>query len=215
MAIQPQFYETLYLVRPDIKADDLTTIQDKVTKAINSGQGEISRDEKWAERDLAYPINDYTRGTYYIVEFKALPSVIANIEKHLAFHNVDVLRFMTVSIEEPSAKTADAPAPEAPKAPSKETTPPPSAPPSTPEASSPQTESATVKTPPEASVAPESAPAEESTPEPPAAAESAPAEETSTPPESASEEDTSDTSTSGFTAAPPLSSEEDEKEGDS
>ena len=216
MAIQPQFYETLYLVRPDIKADDLTTIQDKVTKAINSGQGEISRDEKWAERDLAYPINDYTRGTYYIVEFKALPSVIANIEKHLAFHNVDVLRFMTVSIEEPSAKTADAPAPEAPKAPPKEATPPPSAPPSTPEAtSSPQTESATVETPPEASAAPESAPAEESTPEPTAAAESAPAEETSTPPESASEEDTSDTSTSGFTAAPPLSSEEDEKEGDS
>ena len=194
MAIQPQFYETLYLVRPDIKADDLTTIQDKVTKAINSGQGEISRDEKWAERDLAYPINDYTRGTYYIVEFKALPSVI----------------------EEPSTKTADAPAPEAPKAPPKEATPPPSAPPSTPEAtSSPQTESATVETPPEASAAPESAPAEESTPEPTAAAESAPAEETSTPPESASEEDTSDTSTSGFTAAPPLSSEEDEKEGDS
>ena len=117
MAIQPQLYETLYLVRPNIKQDDLTTIQDKVTKAINSGQGEISRDEKWAERDLAYPINDYTRGTYYIVEFKAMPSVIANIEKHLAFHNVDVLRFMTVSVEEPSAKTADAPAAEAPKAP--------------------------------------------------------------------------------------------------
>ena len=115
MAIQPKFYETLYLVRPDINTDDLALIQEKVTKAINSGEGEISRDEKWAERDLAYPINDYTRGTYYIVEFKSLPSVIANIEKHLAFHNVDVLRFMTVNVEEPSAKAADAPAPATPK----------------------------------------------------------------------------------------------------
>lgn len=190
MAIQPKFYETLYLVRPDINSDDLTIIQDKVTKAINSGEGDITRNEKWAERDLAYPINDYTRGTYYIVEFKALPNVIANIEKHLAFHNVDVLRFMTVNIEEPSAKAADAPGTAAPKATPKETTP---AAPST----------------------PPSAPKAESTPEPPSAApapESKPAVDT--PPESTPEENTQETSSSsGFTAAPPLSSTEDKESG--
>jgi len=110
MAIKPKHYETLYLVRPDLSSEDLTTIQDKVTKAIKSGEGEITKDEKWAERDLAYPINDFTRGTYYIVEFKALPNVIASIEKHLAFHNTDVLRFMTINVEEPSANAAEAPA---------------------------------------------------------------------------------------------------------
>ncbi len=178
MAIQPKFYETLYLVRPDINTDDLAIIQEKVTKAINSGEGEISRDEKWAERDLAYPINDYTRGTYYIVEFKSLPSVIANIEKHLAFHNVDVLRFMTVNVEEPSAKAADAPAPAAPKATPKttpkESTPAPSTPPSAP-AASPQADSTPKETTPKAPSTPESAPVEEKTPEAP----STPEEDTS------------------------------------
>ena len=190
MAIQPKFYETLYLVRPDINTDDLAIIQEKVTKAINSGEGEISRDEKWAERDLAYPINDYTRGTYYIVEFKSLPSVIANIEKHLAFHNVDVLRFMTVNVEEPSAKAADAPAPTTPKTTPKESTRAPSTPPSAPESTPKETK-------PEAPSAPESAPVEKKTPEAP----------------SAPKEDTSATSSSsGFTAAPPLSTE-DKKSG--
>ena len=210
MAIQPNYYETLYLVRPDINSDDLTIIQDKVTKAINSGEGEITRDEKWAERDLAYPIDDYTRGTYYIVEFKALPNVIANIEKHLAFHNVDVLRFMTVSIEEPSAKAADAPAHAAPKATPKESTPAapsapaPSTPPSAPAAASPKAES----TPEAPSAAPADTPAKESAPAP----ESTP--KTETPPESAPEEDNSASdSSSGFTAAPPLSSTDDKESG--
>ena len=235
MAIQPQFYETLYLVRPDINSDDLTVIQEKVTKAINSG-GEIIRDEKWAERDLAYPINDYTRGTYYIVEFKSLPNVIANIEKHLAFHNVDVLRFITVSIEDPSAKAAEAPAPAAPKSTPKASTPAPRTTPSAP-AAKPQTASkpAAESTPeapsaapaskpaeestPEAPSAPESKPAAESTPEAPSAPESKPAEESTpeqnTPPESTPEEDTStSSSSSGFSAAPPLSTEDKESGGE-
>jgi ribosomal protein S6 len=244
MAIQPKFYETLYLVRPDINTDDLAIIQEKVTKAINSGEGEISRDEKWAERDLAYPINDYTRGTYYIVEFKSLPSVIANIEKHLAFHNVDVLRFMTVNVEEPSVKAADAPAPTTPKATPKESTPAPSTPPSAPAASpqaestpketkpeapsapestpketKPEAPSAPESTPketkPEAPSAPESAPVEEKTPEAPSAPESAPVEEKTPEAPSVPEEDTSATSSSsGFTAAPPLSTEDKESGGE-
>jgi small subunit ribosomal protein S6 len=246
MAIQPKFYETLYLVRPDINPDDLATIQEKVTKAINSGEGEISRDEKWAERDLTYPINDYTRGTYYIVDFKALPSVIANIEKHLAFHNVDVLRFMTVNVEEPSAKVADAPPPAAPKAPSKERTPARSTPPSAPAASpkadntpkeatleapsapvsapveekTPEAPSAPESTPveektPEAPSAPESAPVEEKTPEAPSAPESTPVEEKTPEAPSTPEDDTSATSSSsGFTAAPPLSTEDKESGGE-
>jgi len=198
MAIQPKFYETLYLVRPDINPDDLAIIQEKVTKAINSGEGEISRDEKWAERDLAYPINDYTRGTYYIVEFKSLPSVIAKIEKHLSFHNVDVLRFMTVNVEEPSAKAADAPASAAPKTTPKKSTPTPSTPPSAP-AASPQDDSTPKETTPEAPSAPKSAPVEEKTPEAP----------------SAPEEDTSaESSSSVFTAAPPLSTEDKESGGE-
>lgn len=186
MAIQPKYYETLYLVRPDINQEDLTVIQNKVTTTITSANGEISRDEKWAERDLAYPINDYTRGTYYIVEFKAMPNVIAGIEKHLAFHNVDVLRFMTISIDEPSAAKAESPAAETPKSTPKETAP-----------AAPAQASKPAETP---AAAPEA-------PAAPAASSST----NDTPPESPPEQDSS--AASGFTAAPPLSSEEDKNSG--
>lgn len=106
MAVKPKFYETLYVVRPDIKEEELSKIQPKIEDLISSKEGEIYKSDKWAQRELAYEINDYTRGTYYMVVYKALPGVVADMEKHLRFYNNDVLRFMTVGITEDEANRA-------------------------------------------------------------------------------------------------------------
>ncbi len=103
MAVKPSYYETLYVVRPDLKEDDLAKIQQKLLDSISANQGEILRDEKWAERDLAYEIQDHKRGIYYILVFKALPDASKEVEKHLQFYNTDVLRFMTLKITEEAA----------------------------------------------------------------------------------------------------------------
>lgn len=103
MALKPNYYETLYVVRPDLKEEELEKIQSKLPEFINSHEGEILRSDKWADRELAYEIQDHKRGTYYILVFKALPTAMKEIEKHLRFYNTDVLRFMTVKIEEEQA----------------------------------------------------------------------------------------------------------------
>jgi len=98
-------YETLYLVRNDINEEELSTIQTKLNEAISSNQGEIQKSEKWAEKDLAYPIKDYTKGIYYIMNYKAIPSVVSEMEKHLRFYNDDVLRFITVVTDEEAGES--------------------------------------------------------------------------------------------------------------
>ena len=100
MALKPKSYETLYLVRPDISGEELTSIQKKLINSIVSNQGEIQKNEKWADRDLAYSINNYTKGSYHILIYKALPKVVADLEKHLTFNKTDVLRFITVLNEQ-------------------------------------------------------------------------------------------------------------------
>ena len=97
MAIKPNYYETLYVVRPDLAEEDLAKIQQKLTEAIAAHDGEIIKSDKWAQRELAYEIQDHKRGIYHILISKALPGVVADLEKHLRFYNNDVLRFMTVS----------------------------------------------------------------------------------------------------------------------
>ena len=107
MAIEPTKYETLYLVRPDISPEDLLTIQSRVEQSVAGNGGEMIKFEKWAERDLAYRIENYTRGTYYIAVYAADPGAVTDIERYFNLSKNNVLRFMTVKyIEE--QKPADA-----------------------------------------------------------------------------------------------------------
>ena len=103
MAVKPRYYETLYIIRPDIKEEELAKIEQRLHDALAAHEGEIIRFDKWAQRELAYEILDYNRGTYYIIIFKSLPGAVAELERHLRFYNTDVLRFMTVSITEAAA----------------------------------------------------------------------------------------------------------------
>lgn len=101
MAIEPTKYETLYLVRPDISPEDLLTIQSRVEQSVAGNGGEMIKFEKWAERDLAYRIENYTRGTYYIAVYAASPGAVTDIERYFNLSRNNVLRFMTVKyIEE-------------------------------------------------------------------------------------------------------------------
>jgi small subunit ribosomal protein S6 len=101
MAIEPKKYETLYLVRPDISPEDLLTIQNRVEKSVAGNGGEMIKSEKWAERDLAYRIDNYTRGTYYIAIYSAESEAVTDIERYFNLSKNNVLRFMTVQyIEE-------------------------------------------------------------------------------------------------------------------
>jgi len=98
-----RFYETLYLVRPDIGSDELGVIRDKLAGALKENSGQTIRNEKWDERDLSYEIEGYRRGAYHILTYKALPGVVAAVEKHLGFHKSEVMRFITVSVDEDEA----------------------------------------------------------------------------------------------------------------
>ncbi len=108
MAIEPRKYETLYLVRPDISPEDLLTIQNRVEQSVAGNGGEMIKAEKWAERDLAYRIENYTRGTYYIAVYAAEPKAVTDIERYFNLSKNNVLRFMTVTYIEEEQKTAGA-----------------------------------------------------------------------------------------------------------
>jgi small subunit ribosomal protein S6 len=94
------YYETLYLTRPDLTEDELNKVQGRLKETISNHEGEIFKSQKWAEKNLAYMIEKYNKGVYYILIYKSLPSAVSEIEKNLRFFNSEVLRFMTVRIKE-------------------------------------------------------------------------------------------------------------------
>lgn len=98
-----RYYETLYLTRPDLTEEELAKVQTRLSETISRHDGEIIRSEKWKERDLAYSISDYKKGIYYLLIYKSLPNAVNEMEKNLRFFNTDVLRFITLNIDEDEA----------------------------------------------------------------------------------------------------------------
>lgn len=108
MDAEPRKYETLYLLRPDISPEDVSTILARMEQSVANNGGKVVKSEKWAERDLAYPINNYTKGIYYIMVYSAEPGAVTDIEKYFNLSKNNVLRFMTVNYLEPTRSGAGA-----------------------------------------------------------------------------------------------------------
>ena len=121
-----QSYETVFITPVDIKEDDLNKVLGKIRETVSKNEGEISKLEKWQQRELAYPINDLTKGIYYIAEYKANSGVVNDIEHSFKFLREEILRFLTIKVKpvkakpvkaEPAKSEAPKTAPAAPEAP--------------------------------------------------------------------------------------------------
>lgn len=87
-------YETMFIV--DNRLDEAATkaVVEKFT-ALISENGTIDTVNEWGKKRLAYPINDENEGYYVLVEFKAEPSFIAELDRIFTITE-DVVRSMTI-----------------------------------------------------------------------------------------------------------------------
>lgn len=91
-------YESLYIIHPEVVADDLTAMVEKFQKVLTDQGAEIYNLDNWGVRKLAYPINKVERGCYVQTLFSAEPQVIAEYERRMRLDE-KVLRFLTVKID--------------------------------------------------------------------------------------------------------------------
>ena len=80
-------YETVFIVTPVLSEEQMKETVEKYTNFLN-----------WGMRKLAYPIRKKNTGFYYLIEFEAEGSVIADLE--VAYKRDErLLRFLTVSLD--------------------------------------------------------------------------------------------------------------------
>lgn len=91
-------YETIFVMTPVLSDEQMKeTVNDYKTFLKEKG-ATIVNEENWGLKKLAYPIKKKSTGFYFLVEFKAEGSVIAELE--LAYKRDErLLRFLTVSLD--------------------------------------------------------------------------------------------------------------------
>lgn len=88
-------YELLYIVKADMEDEARTALISRFSDLIVADGGEIVETDEWGKRKFAYPINYINEGYYVLVNFKAQPSLIAELERNFRITE-DTIRFMFV-----------------------------------------------------------------------------------------------------------------------
>ncbi len=91
-------YETVFIMTPVLSEEQMKETVKKFKSLLIDKGAEIVFEDNWGLKKLAYPIKKLSTGFYYLIEFKAEGSLIADYE--LAFKRDErILRFLTVALD--------------------------------------------------------------------------------------------------------------------
>ncbi len=97
---QQSYYETMYILRPDIAEDEVTNYINKYNKLLEEFGGTILDSQMRGKRRLAYQIAKHREGIYVQLSHQGDGQHIFKIEKAMRLSE-DVIRYMTVKQEGP------------------------------------------------------------------------------------------------------------------
>ncbi len=99
-------YETVFIITPVLSDDQVKEAVTKFKKILTDGGAEITVEENWGLRKLAYPIKHKTTGFYNLIEFKAEGALIAKLETEFR-RDEKVIRFLTFKMDKYATAYSD------------------------------------------------------------------------------------------------------------
>ena len=94
------YYETMYILRPDIAEDEVTNHIEKYNKLLEELGGKILDSQMRGKRRLAYQIAKHREGSYVQLSHQGDGQHVFKIEKAMRLSE-DVIRYLTVKQEGP------------------------------------------------------------------------------------------------------------------
>lgn len=90
-------YELMYVIDPRVSEEEADGVAETVRKLVTDNGAEITREESWGRRKLAYPIEKQTEGRYLLLYLHAEKAFhgVAEVERRLE-QSDKVLRYLTV-----------------------------------------------------------------------------------------------------------------------
>ena len=92
-------YEHIYLARQDVSAQQVEELTNALTEVLSQGGGKVTKNEYWGLKSLAYRIKKNRKAHYSLLNIEAPAAAVAEMERQMRI-NEDILRFMTVRVDE-------------------------------------------------------------------------------------------------------------------
>ena len=93
------FYEHVVLVRQDVSTQQVEELTAQLKGVVEQLGGKVAKIEQWGPKSLAYRLRKNRKAHFTFMNLNAPPAAINEIER-LERLNEDVLRYLTVRVEE-------------------------------------------------------------------------------------------------------------------
>ncbi len=91
------FYESIFIIRPDVSSSDVDKIVDNFGKIIKETSGKLVKTEYWGLRSLSYEIQGNKKAHYVFLGIESEIATIQEIERKAKLSE-DVLRFVPIRV---------------------------------------------------------------------------------------------------------------------
>lgn len=91
-------YECMYLLNPNAYARNPGDVVKSVEQTIKGAGGEVLASRLWNEQKLAYPVNGYRKGVYWLTYFRLESTAIPKFRRACQLQDV-ILRHLALRVE--------------------------------------------------------------------------------------------------------------------
>lgn len=92
-------YEHVFLARQDLSSQQVDALVEQYKGVIEENGGKIGRVENWGLKSLAYRVKKNRKAYFTLMDLDAPAEAVKEMERQMGLSE-DVLRFMTVRVEE-------------------------------------------------------------------------------------------------------------------
>ena len=92
-------YEVMFIVRPDMEEAEIKKTAEEMKKVLTDKKAKIVEEKAMGQRELAYEINKFKTGYYYLYVVEANADAISEFDRVVRI-NERLLRHLVVRVED-------------------------------------------------------------------------------------------------------------------
>ena len=92
-------YEIMFIVKPDMEEAEIKKTAESMKKVLTDGKANMVEEKAMGQRELAYEINKFTTGYYYLYVVEANVETVKEFDR-IARINESLLRHLIVRVED-------------------------------------------------------------------------------------------------------------------
>ena len=92
-------YEIMFIVKPDLEEAAIKKEAENLKKVLTDAKCKINEEKAMGQRELAYEMNKYKNGYYFLYVVEATKEAVAEFDR-LARINENILRHLIIRIDD-------------------------------------------------------------------------------------------------------------------